>query len=176
LGSARPDPVPRSSDPEAGGRASKRSAMLGAQIRRQAATFGCPIRSQPLSRCAGLRRTASWRSGYAEDCKSLHGGSIPSEASIESMTYGASDKDRKTLVSVSWGDGPIREDREARGLQLRNLTQPMPKLAVHGELPHELYRWHGGAHAPLEAGMHLAAGRGSVGLVSLFRSSHPNGP
>ncbi|EAS50047.1 hypothetical protein SI859A1_01402 [Aurantimonas manganoxydans SI85-9A1] len=24
---------------------------------------------------------ASWRSGYAEDCKSLHGGSIPSEAS-----------------------------------------------------------------------------------------------
>ena len=26
-------------------------------------------------------RTASWRSGYAEDCKSLYGGSIPSEAS-----------------------------------------------------------------------------------------------
>jgi protein-L-isoaspartate(D-aspartate) O-methyltransferase len=26
--------------------------------------------------------TASWRSGYAEDCKSLYGGSIPSEASI----------------------------------------------------------------------------------------------
>ena len=25
--------------------------------------------------------TASWRSGYAEDCKSLYGGSIPSEAS-----------------------------------------------------------------------------------------------
>lgn len=25
---------------------------------------------------------ASWRSGYAEDCKSLYGGSIPSEASI----------------------------------------------------------------------------------------------
>jgi hypothetical protein len=24
---------------------------------------------------------ASWRSGYAEDCKSLYGGSIPSEAS-----------------------------------------------------------------------------------------------
>src|SRR4051794_2040547 len=29
-----------------------------------------------------LRRTASWRSGYAEDCKSLHPGSIPGEASI----------------------------------------------------------------------------------------------
>jgi hypothetical protein len=26
---------------------------------------------------------ASWRSGYAEDCKSLYGGSIPSEASSE---------------------------------------------------------------------------------------------
>ncbi len=33
-------------------------------------------------------RGASWRSGYAEDCKSLYGGSIPSEASSEiSMTY-----------------------------------------------------------------------------------------
>jgi hypothetical protein len=28
-------------------------------------------------------RTASWRSGYAEDCKSLHPGSIPGEASIK---------------------------------------------------------------------------------------------
>ena len=27
-------------------------------------------------------RMASWRSGYAEDCKSLHPGSIPGEASI----------------------------------------------------------------------------------------------
>ena len=27
-------------------------------------------------------RLASWRSGYAEDCKSLHPGSIPGEASI----------------------------------------------------------------------------------------------
>jgi protein-L-isoaspartate(D-aspartate) O-methyltransferase len=25
--------------------------------------------------------SASWRSGYAEDCKSLHPGSIPGEAS-----------------------------------------------------------------------------------------------
>ena len=33
----------------------------------------------PRERCA---RMASWRSGYAEDCKSLYGGSIPSEASI----------------------------------------------------------------------------------------------
>ena len=28
-----------------------------------------------------MRLEASWRSGYAEDCKSLYGGSIPSEAS-----------------------------------------------------------------------------------------------
>ena len=30
---------------------------------------------------ARRRRKASWRSGYAEDCKSLHPGSIPGEAS-----------------------------------------------------------------------------------------------
>src|SRR6478736_8624061 len=29
----------------------------------------------------GVVTRASWRSGYAEDCKSLYGGSIPSEAS-----------------------------------------------------------------------------------------------
>lgn len=32
-------------------------------------------------RCGALPRKASWRSGYAEDCKSLHPGSIPGEAS-----------------------------------------------------------------------------------------------
>ena len=32
-------------------------------------------------------RGASWRSGYAEDCKSLYGGSIPSEASRKSKSY-----------------------------------------------------------------------------------------
>lgn len=34
-----------------------------------------PSRLQPVA-------MASWRSGYAEDCKSLHPGSIPGEASI----------------------------------------------------------------------------------------------
>ncbi len=36
-----------------------------------------------LTRPSCMRRAlkASWRSGYAEDCKSLYGGSIPSEAS-----------------------------------------------------------------------------------------------
>ena len=29
---------------------------------------------------------ASWRSGYAEDCKSLHPGSIPGEASNHNQT------------------------------------------------------------------------------------------
>ena len=28
---------------------------------------------------------ASWRNGYAEDCKSLYGGSIPSEASMRAI-------------------------------------------------------------------------------------------
>ncbi len=32
-------------------------------------------------RCGALPWKASWRSGYAEDCKSLHPGSIPGEAS-----------------------------------------------------------------------------------------------
>jgi hypothetical protein len=37
--------------------------------------------------CSGLiLRKASWRSGYAEDCKSLHPGSIPGEASRISLT------------------------------------------------------------------------------------------
>ena len=31
---------------------------------------------------------ASWRSGYAEDCKSLHPGSIPGEASILHPMHG----------------------------------------------------------------------------------------
>lgn len=30
---------------------------------------------------------ASWRSGYAEDCKSLHPGSIPGEASNTSIHF-----------------------------------------------------------------------------------------
>ena len=33
------------------------------------------------------RHEASWRSGYAEDCKSLHPGSIPGEASIPNLLY-----------------------------------------------------------------------------------------
>jgi len=34
------------------------------------------------------RPKASWRSGYAEDCKSLHPGSIPGEASNPTKSYG----------------------------------------------------------------------------------------
>ena len=46
---------------------------------RPALCYGAP---SPLRR---LARTASWRSGYAEDCKSLYAGSIPAEASILSL-------------------------------------------------------------------------------------------
>ena len=47
----------------------------------------CPPAGNPLSErhaplFGGGVATASWRSGYAEDCKSLHPGSIPGEASI----------------------------------------------------------------------------------------------
>jgi hypothetical protein len=34
-----------------------------------------------IARSRKREHTASWRSGYAEDCKSLHPGSIPGEAS-----------------------------------------------------------------------------------------------
>ena len=43
---------------------------------------------------------ASWRSGYAEDCKSLHPGSIPGEASIPSLRHSMIDftQARRTMV------------------------------------------------------------------------------
>ena len=49
----------------------------------------CPPAGNPLSErhaplFGGSVTTASWRSGYAEDCKSLHPGSIPGEASTHS--------------------------------------------------------------------------------------------
>ncbi len=50
----------------------------------------CRARASKLAIAASPRRarrfgTASWRSGYAEDCKSLHPGSIPGEASMTSI-------------------------------------------------------------------------------------------
>ena len=45
------------------------------------------IRPEDAARDSGKRRKASWRSGYAEDCKSLHPGSIPGEASIIFLTH-----------------------------------------------------------------------------------------
>src|SRR5215211_6709693 len=44
---------------------------------------------------------ASWRSGYAEDCKSLHPGSIPGEASISLNAPAASDRPASRLDHVS---------------------------------------------------------------------------
>ena len=37
--------------------------------------------TQPIEQPVAACGMASWRSGYAEDCKSLHPGSIPGEAS-----------------------------------------------------------------------------------------------
>ena len=79
-----------------------RSRTKGAEIRRRRAEIGEPspqssaLRSITPCREAAIlaigRRSrgnircppASWRSGYAEDCKSSHPGSIPGEASINS--------------------------------------------------------------------------------------------
>jgi hypothetical protein len=51
-----------------------------------------------------VRAEASWRNGYAEDCKSFHPGSIPGEASKLSIGYENSDKwknFRQRFVSTS---------------------------------------------------------------------------
>ena len=48
------------------------------------ATF--PLLDSASRRFGGAPVEASWRSGYAEDCKSLHPGSIPGEASIPLST------------------------------------------------------------------------------------------
>ena len=44
------------------------------------------LSAKPRTALRAVIAMASWRSGYAEDCKSLYGGSIPSEASIFLLT------------------------------------------------------------------------------------------
>ena len=73
-----------------------------------------------------LARTASWRSGYAEDCKSLYGGSIPSEAS-----------------KLSIGD-PMVDFAQARRMmvdgQLRTFdVNDVPLLDAMGTIPRERF-------------------------------------
>ena len=45
----------------------------------------CGYRRRHGDHASVISRKASWRSGYAEDCKSLHPGSIPGEASNNSL-------------------------------------------------------------------------------------------
>ena len=54
-----------------------RGALLETALPEPAARTGVAGRAP-----RGGATEASWRSGYAEDCKSLHPGSIPGEASI----------------------------------------------------------------------------------------------
>ena len=60
-------------------------------------------------------RGASWRSGYAEDCKSLYGGSIPSEASRKSKIRGRWRRRlrRRQFVGASPGRRPAPSPRLA---------------------------------------------------------------
>jgi protein-L-isoaspartate(D-aspartate) O-methyltransferase len=59
------------------------SPLIGADhIKGAVALWGNPV-LWSTRRVRGTPRMASWRSGYAEDCKSLHPGSIPGEASIQ---------------------------------------------------------------------------------------------
>ncbi len=51
---------------------------------------------------AGRPREASWRSGYAEDCKSLHPGSIPGEASIARFRLGAGAEGDEAAELLLW--------------------------------------------------------------------------
>ena len=55
----------------------------GARIAGSALRAGLNPWYSRASRCCLASSSASWRSGYAEDCKSLHPGSIPGEASKE---------------------------------------------------------------------------------------------
>ena len=52
-----------------------------APVRDRSPRIDRPIRVAAIPSIDGPVREASWRSGYAEDCKSLHPGSIPGEAS-----------------------------------------------------------------------------------------------
>ena len=53
-----------------------------------------------LKRPGRFRRKASWRSGYAEDCKSLHPGSIPGEASTPNSFSAPDDGYRRRVVAA----------------------------------------------------------------------------
>jgi protein-L-isoaspartate(D-aspartate) O-methyltransferase len=70
---------------------------------------------------------ASWRSGYAEDCKSLHPGSIPGEAS------------NKILKALSMVDFTQARRMMVDG-QLRTFdVNDMPLLDAMDSVPRELF-------------------------------------
>ena len=69
-----------------------------------------------------MQLEASWRSGYAEDCKSLYGGSIPSEASNKINNLDAASKVSKIHVSAS----PARTGVEAAQACERVGTEIVP--------------------------------------------------
>ena len=73
------------------------------------------VTGRPSARNANA--TASWRSGYAEDCKSLHPGSIPGEASktIERLHGWRS-------VSLKFGEATGRRVRRVLLVQLGRPT------------------------------------------------------
>jgi phosphatidylserine/phosphatidylglycerophosphate/cardiolipin synthase-like enzyme len=78
---------------------------------------------------------ASWRNGYAEDCKSFYPGSIPGEASILSIGYENSDKwknCRQRSVSTSRSSF----SRLARAAVLRRARAPIIHYAPAENLEH----------------------------------------
>src|SRR5690606_28852133 len=78
--------------------------------------------SGPDERCAshphalGAPVPARWRSGYAEDCKSLHAGSIPARASTFPNLLPARQKNTPEPAGPGVSDGPFQKAIAARGL------------------------------------------------------------
>jgi hypothetical protein len=71
-------------------------------------------------------KTASWRSGYAEDCKSLYGGSIPSEASKKQQLRDDSSP-KKSSLGNRWRVGADKEENMANVY-----VEPRPKGRAEG--------------------------------------------
>jgi hypothetical protein len=75
-----------------------------------------------------MQLEASWRSGYAEDCKSLYGGSIPSEASIKINNLSATSRTENLASGFSplAAEKCVRATRPTKPRQGRDRPRRLP--------------------------------------------------
>ncbi len=105
-----------------------------------------------LKRPRPFRRKASWRSGYAEDCKSLHPGSIPGEASNRLLK-------RRFPCAFSPIDSARHRRRSSRRLSGLMAAEPIPLPEV---LPADFRVVPGGGGLP---GKGLKAQKSPIGAA-----------